>query len=791
MYPSCVERKHDIPRGRCNNPYARNIAILSSKKIWSVMNFARRPRLFDLLSSIPQFRSSAYANVALAFMVLVFVCQAAAQTGEWVWLSGDSYGSATGTLGVPAPGNVPGSVSDASVWNDHNGNVWSFGGWGVGQSGQPGYTNQLWEFNLTTKEWTWWGGNLGIGTGCYKLDGSCSVGPGTPGMYGTLGTPAASNIPGGRVLATSWTDSMGSLWLFGGEGYDANNSNGNLNDLWKFDPSIKQWTWMGGSNDMTNGHGAGVGHPGVYGTLGVAAAGNIPGSREGGVGLVDSNGNFWLFGGDDGPLGDHFNDLWKFNPSTNQWTWVAGSSSVTQAGVYGVLGTFAAENAPGARDAAAGWIDSKGNFWIFGGTGYDAVGNRGFPTDLWEFNSANNQWAWMDGNKMEPPCASNPYGCAGQPGVYGAPGVPAASNFPGGREGPLSWTDHSGDFWLFGGYGFDANGNYGDLNDLWEFNPSTKNWTWMSGSNTVIVVIGGSSGVYGTLGSPAAGNFPGGRQNGLNWIDGSGNLWLFGGYGLNSTGNVSNLNDLWEYQAPVAVTPTFSVSGGTYTSAQTVTISDSAPGATVYFTTDGTKPTTSSTLFISPITVSVSETVQAIAVVPNDANSEIISATYVIPPTFTVASTTTDLVVKSATQGTVNLTITPQNGFNSPVAFSCSGLPVGASCSFSPTTLTPPGTKTTILTITAQRLSASMHAAPRSFFPAAAITFGICLCGWRRRRSIRLLLLLAVFSATVFLGGCSGAGGEGTSTGPVTSMVTVTATSGSIQQSVTVSLTVD
>jgi N-acetylneuraminic acid mutarotase len=758
------------------------------------MNFARRRPFFGLppIFSISRFRTSACAQVALMLLALVFAGQAAAQTGTWVWLGGDSYGATTGTLGMPAAGNIPGNIYDSSGWTDHSGNVWLFGGWGVGQSGQPGYTNQLWEFSLTTKEWTWWGGNLAIGAGCYKLDGSCATGPGTPGTYGTLGTPAAGNIPGGRVLATSWTDSTGGLWLFGGEGYDANNNYGNLNDLWKFDPSTKQWTWVGGSNDMTNGHGAGVGHPGVYGTLGVAAAGNIPGSREGGVGLVDSNGNFWLFGGDDGPLGDHFNDLWKFNPSTNQWAWIAGSSSVSQAGAYGVLGTFAAGNAPGARDAATSWIDSKGNLWIFGGTGYDATGTRGYPTDLWEFDPSTSEWAWMGGNKTVPPCTPDPTGCAGQPGIYGALGVPAAGNFPGGRGGSLSWTDHSGNLWLFGGYGFDANGNYGDLNDLWEFNPSTKNWTWMSGSNTVVTLNGGSLGVFGTQGVPAAGNTPGGRQPGLNWMDGSGNLWLFGGYGLNSTGRIATLNDLWEYQFPVAVTPTFSVAGGTYTSAQTVTISDSTPGAAIYFTTDGTTPTTGSTLFSGPITVSASETVQAIAVAPNYVSSMVASAVYVIPPTFTLAAAPANLTVKSATQGTVTLTVTPQNGFNSAVAFACSGLPVGASCSFGPATLTPQGTKTTTLTITAQTLSASVQTAPRSFLPETAVTLGVCLFGWRRRRGIRLLVLLAAVSTSVaLLGGCSGAGGQNTSPTPVTSTVTITATSGSIQQSVTVSLTVD
>jgi len=55
------------------------------------------------------------------------------------------------------------------------------------------------------------------------MSGSNIVGAngGQPGVYGSLGVASASNIPGGRVGAISWTDSSGDLWLFGGNGYDS------------------------------------------------------------------------------------------------------------------------------------------------------------------------------------------------------------------------------------------------------------------------------------------------------------------------------------------------------------------------------------------------------------------------------------------------------------------------------------------------------------------------------------------------------------------------------------------
>ena len=291
----------------------------------------------------------------------------------------------------------------------------------------------------------------------------------------------------------------------------------------------------------------------------------VPGGRFGAATWTDASGNFWLFGGST-TASHYYNDLWKYDteltlPGINYtstegtWTPSAAPRAVDQPGVY-TAGTLV----PGSRTNAATWTDGSGNFWLFGGSGYDGTGPYRLPQ-----RSVGIQRHRLDlglGRQHQP---------EGQNGNYGAQGVAASTNIPGGRHEAADWTDANGNLWLFGGEGNDSVGTaFGILNDLWMYNIASNQWTWVAGSNvanqnggypsqTVVGSVATTT-AAGTCGLsvgvapdcpavPLTNAAPGSRWGASGWIDAGGNLWLFGGWGLDSkrTDGNGSLNDLWVY----------------------------------------------------------------------------------------------------------------------------------------------------------------------------------------------------------------------------------------------------
>lgn len=428
---------------------------------------------------------------------------------EWTWVSGSHIVNARGeygTQGLPAPSNVPGARQGPVSWTDPGGYLWLFGGRGLTSNAIEGFLNDLWKFDQAAHEWTW-------------VSGSSSQNQN--GSYGTQGVPDPSNVPGARYESVSWLDPGGNLWLFGGYGvYSGGWEMGN--DLWKYDPVTHEWTWVSGSSTGFQ--------AGTYGTKGVADPSNVPGARRQAVSWVDPSGALWLFGGmgygSDSASAGMLNDLWKYDPSNNVWTWISGSDSVDQPGTYGIKGVADSANVPGAKFRAASWLDLSGNLWLFGGggPGYDHF------NDLWKFDRTTHEWTWVSGSDI-----------AGQAGIYGTKGLADPSSVPGGRGLALSFRDPGGNFWLFGGAGYDSTGQNTVLNDFWIFDPATCEWTWVAGSE-----FGSKAGTYGIKSEGDPLNMPGARYYAASWIDAVGNFWLFGGSGIDSSGNFMFLNDLWQ-----------------------------------------------------------------------------------------------------------------------------------------------------------------------------------------------------------------------------------------------------
>jgi hypothetical protein len=373
-------------------------------------------------------------------------------------------------------------------------------------------------------------------------------------------------------------------------------------------------------------------------------------------------------------------------------------------------------------------------------------------------------------------------------------GTPAAGNNPGGRDQVAGWTDLNGNFWLFGG-----TLGYNDINfnDFWKYQPSantlppavTPAFNPPAGAYQTAQTVTISNGManasiyYTTNGSTPTSNST--LYTGPVTVSSSETLQAIAvanGYPNSGVGGA--------LYALTAATPALSEPGGTYSSAQSISLSDTTPGATIYYTTDGTTPTTSSTAYSGAITVSATKTIQAIAAETGFASSSVVSATYTIAiPNFALDPIVPAfLTIEHGQSGTVTVSVSPQNGFSSAVSFACSGLPAGASCSFNPQTVTPFGTTaSTTLTVSTSSVSASVHNSHSRISGLALVLLLGCFgWGWSCRRT------RPIFSGCVLaLVVSAGCGGGGKAFTPITSTVTVTASSSSLQQSTTFTLNIE
>ncbi len=440
----------------------------------------------------------------LLIFILFITNNGFAQSGKWTWMNGSVASnfpnSSYGTLGIAANTNEPPARYQCAYWTDLNGIFWVFGGVGGG-----GLLNDLWKFDPTTNLWTWVNGP--------------QIQDDVNGTYGAIGVPSVNNCPSARGYgANCWTDSKNYLWLYGGSntaanggddlwryntatnewtlmkgnttnnavsagirgipnatnspgylqetksGYVDNNDNlwmiGNSSELmWKYNPSINQWTWMKGSLNNSSAN---------YGTMGVESDTNQPIGRCSYTKWKDINGNFYIFAGLNSFASlnpETYNDVWKFNPNTNNWTWISGSNTPNQNSLPPAACTKTLLNFPNTRleNQTASTVGCTNAFWSFGGF-ENTTGLTKCYGDLWLFDVATNEWTFVNGDVN------------GTNYSYGTKGVYAPSNQIPGKGGVGIWIDKKNNLWVFGGF-CNINGNLNFTNDMWKFEPDTNCFT--------------------------------------------------------------------------------------------------------------------------------------------------------------------------------------------------------------------------------------------------------------------------------------------------------------------------
>ena len=605
---------------------------------------------------------------------------------------------------------------------------------------------------------------------------------------------------------------------------------------WEFNSSINQWVLWGGDYPTICGNSCVANRSAVYGTVGIPAAGDSAGDRFGSAGWTDSSGNFWVFGGHADYTGHLFyNDLWKYQPGNCPLP-VTATPTFNPAG--GTYGSAQSVTMHAATDGALIYYTTDGTTPTINSTAYFPAFSPPISVQHSETITA---IAVADGCLTSrvatagynlPPQAATP-SFSVPTGTYTAfqtvtlsdatPGATIYYTLDGSAPttssnvytGPLSVTTQLTVRAIATASGYSIS-NIGSatyaLNlptaAMPKFNvldgtyntPQSVTLSDTTLGATIYYQING----YPSAGSPVyTGPIVVSSPETIRAIATAPNYFQSG-----IAGATYDINLL----APQTSAPTFSVPAGTYTTPQTVTISDSTNLASIYYTLDGSTPTptSSSYLYAGLISISSSEKLQAVAVAPGDTLSPVTSATYTInlpPAGFSIAGAAMSVRAGATTGNTSTITLTPSNGFTGVVSLNCAITPVAASdpatCSIAPlVTINGPAVQT-VLTVKTTAASFALNPATRLLRPLMGGTAIAWVLLWgvpnrtRRRKNFlaMLVLLAAILQSTVGCGGSltgqggnAGGGDAGTSTGSY--VITVTGNSGAITQTGMIALTV-
>jgi hypothetical protein len=203
---------------------------------------------------------------------------------------------------------------------------------------------------------------------------------------------------------------------------------------------------------------------------------------------------------------------------------------------------------------------------------------------------------------------------------------------------------------------------------------------------------------------------------------------------------------------PSAAAPTFNPGSGTYNGPQSVTITTATLGASIRYTLDGNTPSSSSgTVYSGPVSVASSAPLKAIAFKSGLADSPVSAANYtILPPDFTLALTPAAQSITAGTGTSYTATISPVNGFAGTVTFAISGLPAGATSTFSPASIFGSGSSTLSITTTTATAPGTYAVAVTASSGSLSHTAGVSLEVKAPTSGCVTALNNAVFTNTAF-----------------------------------------
>lgn len=165
-------------------------------------------------------------------------------------------------------------------------------------------------------------------------------------------------------------------------------------------------------------------------------------------------------------------------------------------------------------------------------------------------------------------------------------------------------------------------------------------------------------------------------------------------------------------------------------------------------------------------------------------------------PTFGFSVGAGTMSVTAGSAATIPLALAPTNGFSGTVTLACSGLPAGATCVFSPATVSVSSTAATTATVTintTRATTAALHGSGATLAAVLGLPFVSLLVLRRRKLGVLRILpvLVLTLAAATFVAGCADGGSTPATPTPAgTSTVTITATAGTVTQSTSVAMTV-